>query len=100
MRTYNFFYLEESPLNPGKYTVRLDFSLLPIWSTSSYNVLMARVMGLDWAEFLRYCRDVAGADVWGKGHLYPVPYFSNTPEARQLVMTLNTRLSEIVGRMK
>lgn len=99
MKTYNFFYLEETPLNPGKYTIRLDFSLLPIWTTSSYNVLMARVMGLPWSEFLRYCRDVVGADVWGKGQLYPVPYFANTPETRKLVITLNERLSEIVRRM-
>ena len=99
MKVYNYFYLEESPLSPGKYTIRLDFSLLPIYTTSSYNVLMARVMGLSWAEFLRYCRDEVGADVWGRGCLYPVPYFANTPEVRKLVITLNTRLSEIIGRM-
>lgn len=99
MKIYDYFYLEESPLNPGKYTIRLDFSLLPIWTSSSYNVLMARVMGLSWTEFLRYCRDEIGADVWGKGNLYPVPYFNNTPEVRILVITLNTRLSEIIERM-
>ena len=97
MTSIKFYYLDESPVNPGKYVIRLDLDKLPpeLMTSGSYNVLMARLLGLEWAQFLRFCRDMVGAEIYGKNHLYPVPYFNNDLKARKLVIALNSRLNAI-----
>lgn len=89
-----FFYLEESPVYKNKYCIRLNHSLFlfPNGTSGSYGVIMARVMGLSFPDFLRYCRDRLGAELIGKGSIYVMPYFDNTPEVKQLVKLMNARL--------
>lgn len=85
---------EETPYHPGKYMVRLVHNNLPLTSTNgSYNVLLARLMNLSYADYLRMCRDLYGAEIIGKNKLYPVAYFSGeTEKLKELVKLLNKRV--------
>ncbi len=58
-------------------------------------VLMCRLLGLDFPSYLRYCRDVLGAEVVGKNKKYPIVYFKKTPAVMQLVKLLNSRMELI-----
>ena len=43
--------------------------------SGSYNILMARLMGLRFADYLRFVRDSMGAEIRGKGSIYCYPVF-------------------------
>ena len=89
-----YFYLEESPYHPGKYGIYIDFdNLPPMKTTGSYNLLPARLLGLSYAEYLRFCRDELGAEITGKKNMYPVAYFSDEKTAAGLIGTLNSRMA-------
>lgn len=94
-----FFFLDDSPLYKNKYVIRfnIDMKYFPHGTTGSYNVFMARLLNLSYAEFLRYCRDVLGAEIIGKGNRYVVAYFDDTPEVQLLVKLLNVRMNYIVN---
>lgn len=92
--TKRYFYVEESPYQPGKYTIRLNFDALPnMTTTGSYNLLPARLLGLSYADYLRFCRDELGAEIIGKKSMYPVAYFPNKASAVGLVDNLNGRMA-------
>lgn len=57
----------------------------------SFNIFPARLLGLSFSEYLRFCRDILGAKVIGKNRIYPVPYFRSTPEVQQFLKLLNKR---------
>lgn len=46
-------------------------------------MMAARVLGLDYADFLRFARDVLNAKIMGKNERYPRAYFRKTPEVLQ-----------------
>ena len=95
-----YFFIEESPYKPGKYTIRMDFDKFPNISTSgSYNVLPARLMGISYPDYCRACRDLFGAEIIGKGEMYPVVYFKRTSEVQMLVNILNKRM-ELIMKLK
>lgn len=88
-----YFYLEESPYQPGKYRVAMNFDVFPgIRTVGSYNLLPARLLCLSYAEYLRFCRDELGAEIIGKKSMYPVAYFPDAKSATSLVNTLNSRM--------
>ena len=89
----NYFMIEESPYQIGKSVVRPVHENLPLThTTGSYNLLAARLLNLSYAQYLRMCRDLYGAEIVGKNHRYPVAYFKNGSEtAKQLVSLLNKR---------
>lgn len=92
-----YFKLEESPYRPGKYTISIDFDKLPPMSTNgSYNILFARLMNLSYAQYLRFCRDMLGAELAGKEHIYPVAYFTKTVNTVAFVRLLNSRMNLIM----
>ena len=93
----NYFSYTESPYNNKKYTIILDSMHLPFTYpiNSSFQVFAARVLGLEWAEFLYYCRDAYDAEICGKNSMYPVPYFS-LEKIKELVTDLNHRLNDIL----
>ena len=94
--TKKYFYLEESPYQPGKYKVSMNFDEFPgIRTVGSYNLLPARLLGLSYANYLRYCRDVYKAEVIGKNTMYPIAYFENNFAAGDLIRILNERMSQI-----
>ena len=95
----NFFFLDDSPLYKSKYVIRFDVDkeYFPNGTKGSYNVFMARLLNLSYAEFLRYCRDQLHAEIIGKGNRYVIPYFDNTPEVQLLVKLLNVRMNYIIN---
>ena len=83
----SYFICEETPYHPGKYIVRPVHCNLPLtYTEGSYNLLAARLMNLGYADYLRMCRDVYGAEIIGKNELYPVAYFSNSKKANKSVI--------------
>ena len=62
---------------------------------SSWGVLPARILGIEYADYLRFCRDVLGAQVIGRGNKYPVPYFKRGKEVTQFIRLLNKRVELI-----
>lgn len=86
-----YFIAEESPYT-NKYIIRPNFPNLPLTSTNgSYNILMARIMNLSYAAYLRMCRDLYGAEIIGKGHKYCVAYFNEYSDVKPLLEELNKR---------
>ena len=94
-----YFYLEESPYLPTYCQLysNIDKMPFPNGTKGSYNLLPARVLGLDYADFLRFARDVLEAKIMGKGERYPRAYFRKTPEVLQMVKLLNKRMELIMN---
>lgn len=94
-----YFYLDESPFYKNKYMICMnhDLFLFPTGTTGSFNVFIARVLNLSYADFLRYCRDRLGAELIGKNKRYVVPYFENSAEVLALIKLLNTRMEYIMN---
>ena len=97
MKKIKCFEREESASYPGKYLIKPIYDNFHLTGTEgSYNVICARVMGLTYAQYLRMCRDRFGAEIIGKGHLYPIAYFKLSQELLNLVEELNARANFIL----
>lgn len=88
-----YFNLEESPYMPTYSVIEVNHeafkSAFPNGIDGSYILLPSRLLNLSYADYLRFCRDILGAFVVGKGHKYPVAYFRATPEVQQFLKLLN-----------
>lgn len=95
-----YVYYEESPYNKGKYIISLHHEQFPFadGTSGSYNVFLARLAGLSYADFLRMCRDEFGAEIIGKDKLYPVAYFNFGEGLSTLTKWLDTRAKYILYR--
>lgn len=95
-----YVYYEESPYNKGKYIISLHHEQFPFTdgTSGSYNVFLARLAGLSYADFLRMCRDEFGAEIIGKNKLYPVAYFNFGEGLSALTKWLDTRAKYILYR--
>ena len=88
---------EESVSYPGKYIIRVDLDKFHLnYTEGSYNVICARLMGLTYAQYLRMCRDCFGAEIIGKGSMYPVAYFKFSKKLIDLVESLNARANLVL----
>lgn len=91
-----YYDIEESPYNLSKYFLRPKYEKLRLHGTTgSYNILPARLLNLSYAEYLRMCRDVYGAELIGKGTIYVVPYYDSKEKAREIAKMLDKRIDEI-----
>lgn len=91
-----YFYFDECPNDPGKYCIRMDFSKLENEvprTDGSFNVLGARLMNMSWPDYLRFCRDVLGAEIIGQGHLYPIIKVSRNLNTYEFVRMLNLQMN-------
>lgn len=97
MKKVKIFYRDESATQPGKYMIRADLDKFHLLSTEgSYNVIGARLMGLTYAQYLRMCRDEFGAEIIGKGNLYPYPVFKLSQGLQDLINQLNARANLVL----
>ena len=91
-----YFYIDDSPIYKEKFLIRLEHENLkkffPTGTNGSYNVFIARVAGLSYANFLRYCRDVLKGEIIGKNHKYPVVFFDRSNDLTQFVKMLNKNM--------
>ena len=93
----NCFSVEKSETIPGKYILTVEHEKFFLgFTTGSFNIIYARILGMSYATFLRYCRDVYDADIYGKGSLYPVPYFNNKEKVKILADLLNVCANTIL----
>ena len=99
MRIIKIFSYEESPYHSGKKVITVNHDKFYLNGTKgSYNIIQARVMGLSYAQYLRMCRDIYGAEIIGKKSMYPVAYFSNTNAIEDIVKQLNLRATLILTK--
>lgn len=92
-----YFKFEESPYHESSYTIRINFELLDMGSTNkSFNYIFGKIMGLDYADYLRMCRDVYGAEIIGKNSMYPVAYFKDSIKCQELINEMNQRVDSIL----
>lgn len=91
------FYLEESPYHPGMSMIAVHHDMFHLTGTKgSYHLIQARLMNLPYAQYLRMCRDVCGAEIIGKNSMYPVAYFKDKNKAKGLVNLLNSRATLVL----
>lgn len=97
MKKIKVFSREESVSYPGKYIIRVDLDKFHLdYTEGSYNVICARLMGLTYAQYLRMCRDCFGAEIIGKGSVYPVAYFKLSEKLKDLIEGLNARANLVL----
>lgn len=97
MKKVKVFYRDESATHPDKYMVRADLDKFYLYSTNgTFNVIGARLMGLTYAQYLRMCRDVYGAEIIGKGSKYPYPIFKLSKGLEDLIEQLNARANLVL----
>lgn len=93
-----FFGIEESMMYPGKYVLSInDYEGFMLKGTvGSYNVIFSRILNMSYPTFLRFCRDMCGAELIGKNSLYVVPVFERGGRLKQLVNLLNNQANLII----
>lgn len=92
----NVFSLDMTPDETGL-VLRVDHSKFHCtYTEGSYTVLPARLLGISYADFLRLCRDEFDAEIFGRGTLYPVPYFRYTEKSKALVTLLNSIARQVL----
>lgn len=97
MKKVECFRLTESPYNPGKWLIEpIHENFLLKYTEGSYNIIAARLLNLSYAQYLRFCRDICGAEIIGKGHKYPMAYFKKDGRSSILVRLLNNRANLIL----
>lgn len=97
MKKIKVFYRDECPNQPGKYMIRVDLDKFHLeYTEGSYNIIGARLMGLTYADYLRMCRDIYGAEIVGKGNLYPYPIFKVSNKLNDLIEQLNARANLVL----
>lgn len=94
-----YFYLDESPVYKNKYIIRLnhDKFLFPTGTSGSYNVFIARVLNLSYADYLRYSRDRLGAELIGKQSRYVMAYYDKNQTTEAFIKLLNKRMEYIMN---
>jgi hypothetical protein len=97
MKKVKCFIKDESATHPGKWIVRPVHENFHLGKTTgSYNLIYARLLGLTYAQYLRMCRDCFGAEIIGKGSMYPVAYFKRSKELDALIEFLNVQASAVL----
>ena len=97
MKKVKVFYRDESVSHPGKYMIRADLEKFHLnYTEGSYNIIGARLMGITYAQYLRMCRDIYGAEIVGKESLYPYPVFKLSQGLVDLIEELNARANLVL----
>ena len=95
------FSIEQSPCHEGKYYIDFDCEKCDKVKIGvkggSYAVFASRLFGLTYKDYLKMCRDIYGAELFGKGTRYVIALWSNREQGLKLVKELNKRLNYIVN---
>lgn len=92
-----FFKVQETPYYTGYYVISPETSNIPFSQMrGSWNVLPARLLNIDYVNYLRVCRDEFNVVFFGKKkkQLYLCPYYKNKGDALKLCSILNKIASE------
>lgn len=97
MKKIKIFYRDESASHPGKHMIRVDAEKFHLnYTEGSFNVIQARLFGLTYANYLRMCRDVYGAEIVGKNSGYPYAIFKFSKGLEDLIEQLNARANLVL----
>ena len=94
-----YFELKTSVSNDKDYMICVTEDFLDkyeVTTTGSYDVLPSRLLELSYANYLRFCRDILDATLYGKGHKYITAHFKNDFATRQFVKLLNARMELVI----
>lgn len=95
-----YFYLDDIPRYPTMKIIRVKHESWPDMRTEgSYAILPCRLMGLGYADYLRYCRDVLGAKVISNGGVYCLVLFEETEKASEFIKFLNKRADFVISKL-
>lgn len=91
------FELDESGYQPNKYILLFHPDQFHCESTTgSFALMAARLLNISYADYCRLCRDVLGAEIVGKGSMYPIVYFKKNQETLMFVRLLNSRATAVM----
>lgn len=88
----DFFFLDESVLMKGKYCLRINGDN-PNWKVSgrgNFNILPARVLGMNYYDYLIFCKEKLGAYIVTREVSVPIPMFKNNQATKDFVAYLNS----------
>ena len=85
------FYLDAHPTVKDRYIITNNFDQIPIPTLKvSYHVLEARLLNMDYEEYLVFCKECLGAEVLRQeGARYAATYFKDTIDVRKTLKLLN-----------
>ena len=95
-----YFYLQRNPVYQDKYEIYFDYPVkyFPKGTDGSYNVFIARLLGLSYPDYLRWARDRLGAELVGKNKRYITVLFNGNNSTTQVFINLlNTRFKYIIN---
>ena len=96
MEKKQYFIIEESPYNPGKYKLSLNHDVFgKMYTKGSFGLLPARILNLSYIQYCRMCRDIFGAELKGKNKKYISILFPNQHRPRRLLKILNAQMNLI-----
>lgn len=93
-----YYKVETSPISTkNEYVVMFKDNLFDIipYIYGSAAVINARLLGLTYAQYLKWCRDVYNARLVGSKSLYVVPYYANKDDAAAVASELDRRLIKV-----
>lgn len=94
-----YFELRPAVSDDKAYSIQITEEFLDKYNIStsgSYGVLPSRLLELSYANYLRFCRDILGATLYGKGHKYITVHFKNDSATRQFIRLLNARMELVL----
>lgn len=94
-----YFYLEHSLIYQNKFVIRFDTCLFPYAAeiAGSYDILIARLLNLSYANYLRYARDRLGAQLIGINNRNITVLFDNSLEVKAFINLINKRLEYVIN---
>ena len=91
------FTVEENVYNPGTYVISPVHDKFYLkYTTGSFSIICARLMNLSYAQYLRFCRDICGGTITGKGSMYPGVHFPKGERVQALCRLLDSRANLIL----
>lgn len=95
-----YFYLHNHPAYQDKYSIYFNFpqKYFPNGTDGSYDVFIAKLLGLSYPDYLRYARDRLGAELIGKNKRYITVLFDgDNPTVQIFIKLLNKRMDYIIN---
>ena len=85
------FFIEPHPSRKNYYIINNNFNTIPMpMIHTSFQYLMARLVGMNYEDYLIFCKEQLGAlVVRSKGARYASVYFPNTSNVKRFVEILN-----------
>ena len=95
-----YFSLQPHPVYQDKHIIYFDCpsKYFPKGTDGSYDVFIARLLGLSYPDYLRYARDRLGAELIGKNRRYITVLFNKNETTQAFITLLNTRLKFIINK--